>query len=195
MGDRNTQSLSYCRAARLLITTLGIIFWTTRASAQNLPAAKVNATDAAFLEVGGPGGFYSVNYDHLLDDVLSLRAGATSWSTTSFDKQGEKVDAAILGATLRYDISRFVDRIDGRYLEAGATITFGSHSRSSYGTSEASGTFTTLVPMLGIRYQPPHGGFMYRATATPYVPLSGGTARYPQEGARAGASLSVGYAF
>lgn len=180
--------------ACLLIATLALLC-ARHADAQVVRAPEIKAPDAAFVEVGGPGGFYSVNYEHLLDNVLSLRAGATSWSTTSFDKQGEKMDAAIVGALVRYDISRLVDRTDGRYVEAGATITMGSYSRSSYDTIEADGSFTTLVPMLGIRYQPPGGGFMYRATATPYVPLSGGTAQYPREGVRAGASLSVGYAF
>jgi hypothetical protein len=153
------------------------------------------APNAVFLEVGGPGGFYSANYDLLLNSALSVRAGATSWSTTSFDKQGEKLTAAIIGAAVRFDISQFVDRQEGRFLEVGAALSTGTYSRSSYDTIVADGPFTTLVPMIGIRYQPPRGGFMYRATFTPYVPLSGGMSQYPQEGVRAGASLSAGYAF
>lgn len=155
------------------------------------PNAAVNA---AFLEVGGPGGFYSLNYDRLLNDNVSIRAGATSWSVTSFDKQGEKLTAGIVAATVRADVSRFVDRTEGRYAEAGAAISFASHSRSSYDTIVADGSFVTLVPMIGIRSQTRNGGFMYRATFTPFVPLSGGTAQYPKEGGRASASLSAGYA-
>ncbi len=49
--------------------------------------------------------------------------------------------------------------------------------------------------MIGLRSQPRNGGFMYRATFTPFVPLSGGTAQYPTEGVGASASLSAGYAY
>lgn len=166
-----------------------------RVDAQIVELPPIVAPNSAFLEVGGPGGFYSTNYEHLLNEVVSLRVGATSWNITSFDKQGEKMAAAIVGAAARVDISRYLGKEEGRYIELGATITIGNYSRSSYDSIEADGAFTTLVPMLGIRYQPPRGGFMYRATATPYVPLSGGTAQYPHEGVQPGASLSVGYAF
>ena len=145
--------------------------------------------------MGGPAGFYSANYDRLLNSIFSIRAGATSWSITGFDQQGEKLTAVLIGATVRLDISHFVDREEGRFAELGAVVTAGTHSRTSYHTIEADGAFTTLVPLIGIRYQAPGGGFMYRATFTPYLPLSGGSAQYPQEGVRRGASLSAGYAF
>ena len=182
------------RGARLL-GVVAVVVGAGRLSGQAVIGPAPVAPSAVFVEVGGPGGFYSANYDYLLNSVLSLRGGATSWSTMSFDKQGEKLTAGILGATARFDISRLVGAEHGRYVEAGAAISSGTHDRTSYDSLMTHGPFTTFVPMIGIRYQAPEGGFMYRVTFTPYLPLSGGSAQYPQEGVRAGASLSAGYAF
>ena len=68
-------------------------------------------------------------------------------------------------------------------------------SRSVNNALESRGGFVTLVPMGGLRYQLPQGGWMFRLTFTPYVPLTGGKARYPKEGTSLGGALSGGYAF
>lgn len=153
------------------------------------------ADNAAYLEVGGPGGFYSLNYERTTSSVVALRVGATAWSVTNLDNLKEDVSAVIAGVTLRHDVSALVGHEEGRYVEAGAAVSAGSHSRTRYGTLESSGGFLTLVPMVGIRYQPPTGGFLYRVTVTPFVPLAGGAAKYPFDGPMMSASLSAGYAF
>ena len=139
---------------------------------------REEASSSAYLEIGGAGGFYSLNYERYIDEHLSVRVGGADWSTKSFDSQSEKLVAGIVAASARLDISDFIGRGAGRYAEAGVAIASGSHSRSSYDTIEADGPFTTLGPMIGIRYQPLNGGFMYRATFTPYVPISGGVAQF-----------------
>ncbi len=157
--------------------------------------SMVEAPSSAYLEIGGPGGLYSYNYERFIDEHFSARVGLANWATNTVDDQGEKVVAGIVSVSARLDISDYMGRGPGRYAEVGLAITRGSHSRNSYDIIEADGPFTTLVPLLGIRYQPLNGGFMYRAGYTPYVPLSGGAAQYPRQGIRSGGELSVGYAF
>jgi hypothetical protein len=63
----------------------------------------------------------------------------------SFDKQGEKLTAAIIGAAVRFDISHLVDREEGRFLDVGASVT-------------TVATFTPYPPVSGGTSQYPEAG-------------------------------------
>ena len=157
------------------------------------------AMNAAYVELGGPGGFLSANYERYIDERFSARAGVASWSITNLDNLHESMTSAIGSLSARWDISDFVGKGEGRFAEAGLAVSAGTYSRSRYSTLESEGSFVTLLPMAGLRYQLPQGGWMFRLTFTPYVPVAG---RYvpltdgPDLRAVApGASLSGGYAF
>jgi hypothetical protein len=43
-------------------------------------AQDSSASNAVYLELGGAGGLYSINYDRLINDNLSIRVGYSSWA-------------------------------------------------------------------------------------------------------------------
>ena len=175
------------------------------AGAQIVEADRTPARNSAYFEFGGPGGLYSLNYEYTARQSIGLRAGGTWWDFTNMDQRRERVSAAILGVTLRIDISELVDRCTlgcptegigegGRFIELGAAMVAGTHYVASYGTEQASGAFKTFSPSLGLRYQPARDRWMYRVTFTPLVPIMGGAATFPDKAAMA-AGLSVGLSF
>lgn len=157
------------------------------------------AKQAAYLELGGPGGLLSANYESYLNERFSARGGAAWWSFTNLDNFHQEMTAAIGSVSARWDVSDFAGQGDGRFVEAGLAATVGTYSQSRYGTLESEGGFLTLVPMAGLRYQLPQGGWMFRATFTPYVPLIGSYVPLGEGKAKhainIGASFSGGYAF
>src|SRR3954468_22242975 len=100
---RASKSMSAQRAWALAVAL--VLIGSHRLHAQLAIGPAPVAPNAVFAEVGGPGGFYSANYDRLVNSVFSVRVGGTSWSTMSFDKQGEKLAAGIIAATVRFDVS------------------------------------------------------------------------------------------
>ena len=149
---------------------------------------------AAYFELGGPGGFYSLNFDVARASTI-WRAGWTSYDGRGMSGQeGHALTAFIGGVAGRIPWSprNAIDRSIhvGEYIEAGAAIVAGTHAHNS-----ASGTAVTLVPIIGFRSQPRYRAFMYRLTLTPYLPLSGGAAAFPERRPQFGAGGSVGFAF
>ena len=113
------------------------------------------ADNTVYLELGGPGGFLSLNYERYLDDRLSARAGAASWSVSNLNNLHEEMTAAIASVSARWDISDYAGQGDGRFAEGGLALSVGNYSRSVNNALESRGGFVTLVPMGGLRYQLP----------------------------------------
>lgn len=150
-------------------------------------------TRAAYFELGGPGGFYSLNFD-AMHAATTWRLGWTSYDGTGIGGQAAHALSAVIGGvareipwTPRYAIP---GTHVGEYIEAGAAIVAGTHKHNG-----ASGSVVTLVPILGFRSQPGYRAFMYRLTLTPYLPLIGGAAAYPERSPQFGAGGSIGFAF
>ena len=87
--------------------TLGLALLSSDQSRAQIIAPPTER-NVVYLELGGPGGLYSLNYERLNASELYLRGGATTWSLTNVDRVREKVSAVIVGATRRFDVSELL---------------------------------------------------------------------------------------
>lgn len=162
------------------------------------PAARaqdaITARNATYLELGGPGGLFSLNQDFLVRDHVSIRGGFTSWGNQALDGIDENLDAGIIGVSRHFDAGEVFGG-EGRFVEVGLAVLAGHYSRKSYGRVERDGAFATLSPQLGIRLQRPGGGFFLRATATPMIHLISGDNAFPVSSPKMAAGISLGWAY
>lgn len=125
---------------------------------QDLAPLAEHSAHATYVELGGMGVLYSVNYEYRPIEWLALRVGVEAFPI--FESMALIVPVAVYGLLGG----------DGHYLELGLGYT------GLYGFSggevhtDDDGHF--LVPQLGYRYQPPGAGFFFRATFTPLTRLN-----------------------
>jgi hypothetical protein len=146
------------------------------------PPAKANAEkgrsakNLVYLELLGNGGLYSVNYERMLTDDLSARLGfsyltfgasASNGSDTS-SVRGTLVTAPVL---VNYTVGGENHRAE---FGAGATLVYMSASANGSGVSESGeGVAALATGVIGYRYSPKHGGFVFRAGFTPLAGKGG----------------------
>jgi hypothetical protein len=111
-----------------------------------------------FFELIGNGGVYSVNYDRLLTNSTSLRAGFSylPWPT----------DISAITFPVMFNI---LSGVDNSKLEIGLGIMIFSISGWHFPVitgNKSSGVF--MAGSIGYRYQPKVEGPFYRVTFTPY---------------------------
>ena len=156
-----------------------------------LHAQDQYAKNGGYLELGGNGGLYSLNYERFLSPDFSIRAGFASYSGESWwgDEETSVTTFPLLG-------NYFYGNGSNR-LELGAGILLGSKKvKSGWGEEmNRSSTIFDLTAVVGYRYQKPAGGFIFRAGFTPFYALSGGEDAYPDEGFTPSGGISFGYAF
>ncbi len=114
------------------------------------------APNSLYFELGGNGGLYSVNYDRRLDDHWVMRVGI-SW-----------MDLCVFSCAQVTTVPLAVSYLIGpgsHLFEVGMGVTPFIRSRGGEGPE----LLAYGVPMAGYRYQPRHGGFSFRAMATPLV--------------------------
>jgi hypothetical protein len=143
-----------------------------------------SAENAIYLDLLGPGLFYSINYDRMLTDDLSARIG---FSYLSFGASAESSDgSASAEASFGYwAIPLTVSYLGiGSYsnmLEVGGGPVImhvrGSGIVEADGDSAEAGASTTLfaaTAMVGYRHQPADGGFVFRVGASPVMAFGAG---------------------
>jgi len=177
------------------LVTIALLIAGRRLDAQHVASGARN--NAAYFELAGAGGLYSLNAERRLSPVLLGRIGGTYYDLTDIDRTRRAVSAVIGGATYLVDVSDLLGRGPGRFLESGAVLVAGSFTHASYGVTKASGPFSAAVPFAGLRYEPPDGGLLLRVTVQQVLPLSGNKRTDAGKAAWAGtwAGLSLGYAF
>ncbi len=128
------------------------------------------ANNSFYIELGGSGAIYSLNYERFVQDDFTLRIGVGYISLTG---------AQINGATVTADVSLLTIPVTASYLgigsgnhrlELGAGAVFAKITgSSSSGSAKAFGSSTGLVgtAIAGYRYARPQGGFTFRAAFTP----------------------------
>jgi len=151
------------------------------------PAPPVSATDAEeertannaiYLEGLGPGLLYSVNYDRSFGDFAGrVGFGYLSLSVTGTSDSGsgpvqETSSASFFTVPITVSYLGVGSKRNMLELGAGATIVHVGAGASAIdaksSTSEnAAATFVFPVGIVGYRYQPPHGGFLFRAGLSP----------------------------
>jgi hypothetical protein len=149
-------------------------------------AAEPRPHSAVYAELLGQGLLYSLNYEYLLSNHVSLRAGFTSWSLPTFPFLPGNMTFTGFPLMVNYlagegsnHLELGVGIIPGTVSFTGEETFFGSNISGSKTVVIGTGTF-------GYRLQPPEGGFIFRIGL---VPLIG------SGGARVSIGLSTGWAF
>ena len=148
-----------------------------------------------YAEIAGAGGIFSLNYERLTDHGVYLRAGTGLWAATNLDNVRDEITNVIAGATRRFDISDLLRQGEGRIAEAGAAVVAGTYKRTRYDVTEVDGTYASLVPTIGLRSEPPGGGFSIRMTFTPQIPIVNRASAFPRAAPILWGGFSVGYIF
>lgn len=144
------------------IAVAALLFAPAAASAQ-----ERTARNGIYVELGGNGGLWSLNYERFLGDDVSLRIGGSYMAAT--DTAGTTVSLATFPLTASW----LGLRSGSHALEVGAGATFASASLST--SSFAAKAFATgVIPtaILGYRLAPLDGGFTLRAAFTPLFSTS-----------------------
>ena len=144
--------------------------------------------NAAYLEIFGNGGVYSFNYERALKSVR-LRVGMAQWEAVDF--LGSEGSTTVLTVPFTVHVLR------GRgtnHLELGGGFLAG-HRATEARFAGPSGSFVSLVGVLGYRRQHPEGRFVFRAGFTPFFGLGSEVDAYPDKGFLPSCGVSFGVAF
>ena len=136
--------------------------------------------NSLYLEVGGIGGLYSLNYDRLFTPNIGGRIGFSYFSFSSDNFFFPSVTMYMFPIALNY----FAGEGSSKF-ELGAGVTIVTGTADWFGV-KGSGTAIAGIINIGYRYQPPEGGFLFRIGLTPIVSSTG---VHPWGG------LSIGTAF
>jgi hypothetical protein len=132
------------------------------------------AFNSIYAELGGSGLYYSVNFDRIVHDLLSVRVGFMYMSITSTATAGS-TSASSTATTMAFPIlANFIVGSLKHKLEVGAgmDLFYFSNEAKAFGTSaSASGFAPWPTGVVGYRLIPGDGGFTFRASFTPtYIP-------------------------
>jgi hypothetical protein len=125
--------------------------------------ARITAPSSIYLEIGGAGIFYSINYDRLLTNNVALRFG--------FGYFGVPFLASLTAVPLTLSWFPFSNSTSPNKLEIGAGFDYINATVTPFfgDTPTRTGSAVCLTGILGYRYQAPDGGFMFRAAFTPIL--------------------------
>ncbi|HSJ09281.1 MAG TPA: hypothetical protein VK928_05185 [Longimicrobiales bacterium] len=134
----------------------------------------VEAPAAAYIEVGGAGLFYSLNYEGRFSDHLTARLGFTFLNMTVFSEESGE-DSQIAVTLLPVMMNVLVGRGNSR-LEIGAgplvAVTGSGINRVDRGPASVEFSddlsLAGVTSAVGYRYHRPEGGLLFRATVTPF---------------------------
>ena len=138
------------------------------ASARAEPARDAN--NSLYLELGGSGVVYSLNYERFVRDDVSLRVGFGYVSLQGADIDGGTVTADIALLTVPVTVSYLGIGAGSHRLELGAgalyaDITGATSSDGAKAFGSGSGVVGTAIA--GYRYVRAGGGLTFRAAFTP----------------------------
>lgn len=128
------------------------------------------ANNALYVEGLGPGLFYSLNYERDFDNVFGIRAGIDYISIGATAADGSSANATFLAIPVTFSYLGIGSLKHIFEVGAGGTLLYASASANTVGGSSGGsgvGGIGTLI--LGYRYQPPHGGFMFRGGIAPLI--------------------------
>ena len=170
---------------KLLVVPALLLAFASVARAQ--PTADP-ARNSVYFEFLGNGGLYSLNYDRELVEGLRVRIGYAGWTA-------EDLFGGPATSMQTVPVSLHVVRGRGRHqADIGGGAVMGRRERAA-GLGGDSGSFTSLVGVIGYRYQRPEGGFVFRAGFTPFYGLGDEAEAYPEKGFFPSAGVSLGFGF
>jgi len=148
------------------------------AASAEAPQIVRTARNSIFIELAGNGGIYSLNYDRVITEQFSIRAGFGYMSMGASASSGGATVSAKATMLAVPVVGNFLLGNENHKLELGAGITMfrftGSGSSSLGGSASATGMVPAGTAVIGYRYVPHDGGFTFRAGFTPLVMKDGG---------------------
>jgi hypothetical protein len=138
------------------------------------PSAKAqgakSANNAIYLELGGSGVIYSVNYERMISK-MGVRAGFSYLSVNGAAVSGGSVSSAKVSATGVPLTMSYLGIGGNNKLELGGGVLFEKFSgQASWGPGQdvkAGAVVPMATFIMGYRYQPRNGGFNFRIAFTP----------------------------
>jgi hypothetical protein len=132
------------------------------------------AKNLVYVELLGNGGMYSVNYERMFGNVLSARIGGSYTTFTTTDSKGGNLRGTLITAPVL--VNYLAGGQNHKFeLGAGATIVYVSGSASDEKGVRSSGDGAGVLGtgVVGYRYSPADGGFVFRVGFTPLVGKGG----------------------
>jgi hypothetical protein len=121
-----------------------------------------DANNSFFIEGGGPGLLYSVNYERIVENDWGLRIGL-SYTSMSASSGSSSASAAFTTVPV---IASYLGLREGNHvleLGAGATGIYANGAGSNSFTAVSASGMTALgTVIIGYRRQPVNGGFQFR---------------------------------
>lgn len=141
-----------------------------------------------YVELGGNGSQYSVNYECLNSRQLALRGGIEVFPQSILD-----IKDVFIGIPVTYS---FLYGKGNSKLEVGEGI-LTSYRRISFGYDNYTSNKIafSLTGVFGYRYQRPAGGFMFRAGISPFYVFADDNIPYADKGISLVPAISIGYTF
>ncbi len=125
-------------------------------------AEQRDASSSLFIEGGGPGLLYSINYELLFDDDFGIRAGFSYQSLSATGGSGGSSSVSLFTVPI---LANYLVSFGSSALElgGGATLIKAEGAASGNGLAvSGSGTTVLGTAILGYRRQPAEGGFQFR---------------------------------
>jgi hypothetical protein len=142
------------------------------------PLDQEYSRHAVYLECGGQGVLYSVNYDYRFTKFFAGRVGFTHFTIPSFFIADLTLTGfPVMGEFLLGGVDHFFE------IGLGVIPVIGETSFSVFSSSK-SGVIGTAH--IGYRYQPADGGFLFRASIPAF---------FTDKGGKIWGGVSFGYAF
>lgn len=145
------------------VATSAMVFISAPAFAQTPRMAR----NSMFLELGGNGAIYSVNYEYLLNDNTGLRFGGMA-SPADKDDSDDNTSIFTFTTMLNYLAGSGKHR-----QEMGVGALFALASDDFKGVEQFDGRGAYGTATIGYRLQPPDGGFVFRIGFTPIMSADG----------------------
>lgn len=153
---------------RLALFIVAVLLLPSFAQAQPSSAPEVEkkplAQNGIYLEIGGNGLLYSLNYDRRFSEHVSGRVGLMI-----FEGQSEQATDDRLGVAIVPVMANYLAGGGSHRLELGGGLLLGAAGADTeeYGNISGAG-LTGVTTTFGYRYQPRGGGFTFRAGLTPF---------------------------
>ena len=160
-GPTTARIFPWLRLLRLGLVLSG--FPGALAHAETTPSDRSDeraAHNSVYAELGGTALLYSANYDRMLGEHVSLRAGVELLSIYSFcDCHSTFIGIPIAASALVFPGAHKLE------IGLGATTFIGTTDSSGFTPAP----IIWVTGIVGYRYAPKHSGFMFRATFTPVL--------------------------
>lgn len=129
------------------------------------------AENAIYAELGGQGGFYTINYERFIRPDMGIRVGLGAISISASASDGMSTTTAgatFAAAPVMFDYLGLHEGAHALELGAGVDLMYFGGTASAPGSSVmASGLTPVPTATIGYRYSSPTGGFVFRAGYTP----------------------------